>query len=150
MSDSTVKPIFPHWQAVRVVPRHGSMWLGAWASSFSWVRRKGPLARLPGGPLIDHSFDRVIPDHVIAGCNTLDFQSRVHGGIVIGWVHKPAALILEREYGRGRMVATTFRLLRDEPGADPTATVMLDALVEMAVTRRQTERLAAEAEVLQG
>jgi hypothetical protein len=134
-----LQPMFPHWQAVRSVSRHGSMWLGAWASSFSWLRRQGPFARLPGGPLIDHSFDRVIPDHVISGCNTWDFQSRVHAGIVIGWVHKAAALVVEREYGRGKFVATTFRLLQDAPGADPTATTLLDALVEVAVAPTAAE-----------
>jgi hypothetical protein len=128
-----LQPVFPHWQAVRAVARQGSPWHGSWASTFSWLRRRGALARLPGGPLIDHAFDRVIPGHVIAGCNTWDFQSRVHAGIVAGWVHKPAALILERDYGQGRMVATTFRLLEDAPGADPTATTLLDSLVELAL-----------------
>ncbi len=137
-----LQPVFPHFQNVRVTPRHGSMWLGAWASSFSWVRRSGPFARLPGGPLIDHSFDRVIPNHVIANCTTWDFQARVHAGMVIGWVHKPAALIVERNCGRGRMVATTFRLLEDAPGADPTATTLLDGLVELALKGR----MAATAE----
>ena len=133
-----LQPIFPHFQGVRVTPRHGSMWLGAWASSFSWLKRSGPFARLPGGPLIDHSFDRVIPNHVIAGCTTWDFQARVHAGMVVGWVHKPAALIVERNCGHGRMVATTFRLLEDAPGADPTATTLLDALVELALKGRDT------------
>jgi len=133
-----LQPMFPHFQNVRVVPRHGSMWLGAWASSFSWVKRTGAFARLPGGPLIDHSFDRVIPDHVIANCTTWDFQARVHAGMVVGWVHKPAALIVERDCGHGRMVATTFRLLNDAPGADPTATALLDGLVELALKGRDT------------
>ncbi|MBX6367174.1 MAG: glycoside hydrolase family 2 [Rhodospirillales bacterium] len=141
-----LQPIFPHWQAVRVVPRQGSMWLGAWASTFSWVRRKGAFARLPGGPLIDHTFDRVIPGCVIANCNTWDFQSRVHAGIVVGWVHKPAALVVEREYGRGKMAATTLRLLQDPPGADPVATTILDALIEIAVTRQGEKRNSGEEE----
>ena len=122
-----LQPIFPHWQAARVVRRSGTMWQGDWISSFSWLRRDGPFARIPGGPLIDHAFDRVIPNHVIAGCSTWDFQARVHAGMVIGWVHKPAGLIVERERGRGKMVVTTFRLLEDAPGADPVATALLDA-----------------------
>ena len=139
-----LQPVFPHWQAVRVAKRDGTPWMGSWASSFSWLKRKGPFARLPGGPLLDHSFDRVIPDHVIVGCNTFDFQSRVHAGLVVGWVHKAVALIVERECGKGRMVTSTFRLLRDAPGADPTATVLLDGLVELALTTRRT--VPAEAE----
>lgn len=133
-----LQPVFPHFQAVRVVARKGTIWQGAWASSFSWVRRAGPFARLPGGPLIDHSFDRVIPNHVIANCTIWDFQARVHAGMVVGWVHKPAALIVERDYGRGRLVATTFRLLEDAPGADPTATALLDGLIELALKGRDT------------
>jgi hypothetical protein len=127
-----LQPVFPHWQAVHVVSRAGTQWQGDWASSFSWLRRRGPFAGIPGGPLLDHAFDRVIPNHVIANCNTLDFQARVHAGIVVGWVHKPAALLVERDYGLGRMAATTFRLLEDAPGADPTATALLDGLIALA------------------
>jgi hypothetical protein len=132
-----LQPIFPHWQATRVVRRSGTMWQGDWISSFSWLRRDGPFARIPGGPLMDHAFDRVIPNHVIAGCSTWDFQARVHSGMVIGWVHKSAGLIVERERGRGKMVVSTFRLLEDAPGVDPVATALLDALLELAVTPRR-------------
>jgi hypothetical protein len=131
-----LQPIFPHWQAARVVRRSGTMWQGDWISTFSWLRRDGSFAGLPGGPLIDHAFDRVIPAHVIAGCSSWDFQARVHPGMVVGWVHKAAGLIAERERGRGRMVATTFRLLEDAPGADPVATALLDGLIELALARR--------------
>jgi hypothetical protein len=128
-----LQPIFPHWQAARVVRRSGTMWQGDWISSFSWLRRDGPFARVPGGPLIDLAFDRVIPNHVIAGCSAWDFQARVHAGMVLGWVHKPAGLIVERERGGGKLVVTTFRLLEDAPGADPVATALLDGLIELAM-----------------
>jgi hypothetical protein len=126
-------PFFPHWQAVAVEERSGTPWQGDWASSFSWLQRQGPFAELPGGPLLDLAFDRVVPRHVITGCNRIDFQGRVHAGLVVGWVHKPVAFIVERGYGNGRFVATTFRLQRDEPGADPTATLLLDGLVARAL-----------------
>ncbi len=80
--------------------------------------------------------DRVLPDHVIAGCNLLDFQARVFAGLVVGWIHKPVALGVERSYGRGRLVASTFRLFRDEPLADPTATMLIDSLLELSVEAR--------------
>lgn len=126
-------PLFPHWQQVRVARRHGTMWLGCWASSFSWLRRTGPFGRLPGGPLLDHGFERVIPDHVITGLNGWTFRGCALAGMVVGWVHKPAALLVDQPYGRGRVVATTFRLLEDAPGIDPTATALLDGLVEQAL-----------------
>jgi hypothetical protein len=139
-----LQPVFPHWLAIKVARREGTPWLGAWASTFSWLRRGGPFARLPGGPLLDHAFDRVIPDHVIVGMNAWTFRSCVHAGMVVGWVHKPAALLLEQAYGRGRFVATTFRLLEDAPGADPTATALLDGLIELALRDRPASAAAPE------
>ncbi|HYD30871.1 MAG TPA: glycoside hydrolase family 2 TIM barrel-domain containing protein [Azospirillaceae bacterium] len=130
-------PFFPHWQNVKVESRDGTLWRGDWASSFSWLRRSGPFTRLPGGPLLDHGFDRVIPRHVISGCNLIDFQSRVHAGLVVGWVHKPVALTVERQYGRGRLVASTFRLFADPAGVDPTATALLDGMIELTVQGRR-------------
>jgi hypothetical protein len=140
-----LQPIFPHWQAARVVRRSGTMWQGDWISTYSWLRRDGRFATLPGGPLIGHAFDRVIPTHVIAGCSTWDFQARVHAGMVVGWVHKPAGIIAERDCGRGKMVVTTFRLLEDAPGADPVATALLDGLIELALGRRAEADGAPEA-----
>jgi hypothetical protein len=129
-AEGTLYPFFPHWQSVKVQKRKGTVWGGDWASSFAWLRRQNAFASLPGGPLIDASFDRVIPDAVISGCNLHDFQARVHAGLVVGWIHKPVALTIERGYGKGRLLATTFRLFRDAPQADPTATVLLHSLLE--------------------
>jgi hypothetical protein len=129
-------PFFPHWQAVKVQAREETLWAGDWASSFAWMRRAGHFRRLPSGPLLDETFDRVLPEHVISGCNLLDFQARVFAGLVVGWIHKPVALGVERSYGRGRIVASTLRLFRDAAGADPTATVLLDSLAELACENR--------------
>jgi len=147
-SDLSLTPYFPHWQNVRVQSRDGTLWRGDWASTFSWLRRGHAFEKLPGGPLLDEIFDRVLPTRVISGCNLLDFQARVHAGMVIGWVHKPVALTVERGYGRGRLVVSTFRLFRDAPGADPTATLLLDSLIALslaegsAASRERDEVLA--------
>ncbi len=127
-----LSPLFPHWQAVKVRERTDTAWQGDWASTFGWLHRPLAFSRIPGQPLLDETFDRVLPTHVIAGCNLLDLQARVHAGLVIGWIHKPVALAVERRYGKGRFVASTFRLFRDPPGADPTATVLLDSLLSLA------------------
>jgi Glycosyl hydrolases family 2, sugar binding domain/Glycosyl hydrolases family 2, TIM barrel domain/Glycosyl hydrolases family 2 len=134
--DMSLYPFFPHWQAVRVQSRSGTLWAGDWASSFAWLRRSNTFGRFPSGPLLDETMDRVLPEHVISNCNLLDFQARGFAGLVVGWIHKPVALGVERSYGRGRLVASTFRLFRDEPMADPTATMLLDSLVELAVEAR--------------
>lgn len=147
-TDCNLTPFFPHWQNVRVLERRGTLWRGDWASSFSWLRRGHAFAKLPGGPLLDEAFDRVLPQRVIAGCNLLDFQARVHAALVLGWIHKPVALAVERGYGAGRIVISTFRLFRDAPQADPTATLLIDALIDLSLaegsasSREQGEVLA--------
>jgi hypothetical protein len=120
----------PGLPGLRLQPRQGSVWDGDWASSFAWVRRTGPWAALPGGPLLDFSFDRVIPDLVIRGLNTEDFEQRVPAGLFVGWIHKPVGLVAVRPHGAGQVVVCTFRLLRDAPGADPVATHLLAALLQ--------------------
>lgn len=113
-------------------PRHGTIWRGDWIAGFSWLRRDGPLAALPGGPLVDLGFDRVIPRHVLTGFRTWEYGGPVHAGLVVGWCHKPAALIAERRVGRGALVATTFRLMGESAGVDPVGTTLTDALLSIA------------------
>jgi hypothetical protein len=143
--DLDLQPFFPHWQNVRVKPRAGTLWQGDWASSFSWLDRSGVFGGLPGGPLLDMGFERVLPRHLIVNCNLLDFQARVHAGIVVGWIHKVAALIVERGYGKGRMVATTFRLFQENSSADPTAIALLQGLIRLTLTRKAASQAEAEA-----
>lgn len=138
-------PFFPHWQNVNVKAREGSLWAGDWASSFSWLTRQGAFGHIPGGPLIDETMDRAIPSHVISGANLLDFQARVHAGLVVGWIHKPVALTIERAYGKGRLVASVFRMFRDAPGDDPAAEALLDAHVELALSATRVPQAAQEA-----
>jgi hypothetical protein len=132
-ADFSLQPLFPHWQAVRVQHRDHTLWRGDWVSTFAWLRRGHAFAAVHGDCLIDETFDRVIPERVLVGCNLLDFQARVHAGMVIGWIHKPVALVVERSYGKGRFVVSTFRLFRDPPLADPTATKLLDSLIGLAL-----------------
>jgi hypothetical protein len=117
-----------------LIARHGTMWRGDWIAGFGWIRRKGAFASLPGGPLLDLSFDRVVPHHVMGGVRAWEYAGAVHSGTMVGWVQKPAALIAERRVGRGVVIASTFRLCVDEPGADPVAGALFDALVMTAAT----------------
>ena len=115
--------------------RDGTPWSGYWVTSFSWLRRDGPFARIPGDLFLDQSFERVIPDYVLEGFSPSEFEERVYAGIFVGWVNKMAALIGERRYGRGQVVLTTFKLLNDPPNADPIATTLLDGLIELALSQ---------------
>jgi hypothetical protein len=139
-----LEPLFPHWQNVQIVERAGTSWQGDWASSFAWLRREAAFARLPGGPLLDDSFERVYPRCVINNCNALDFHARVHAGLVVGWIHKAVALIIEGRYGAGRFALSTFRLFEDAPGADPMATILTDALIETVMKRSPSPQAPVE------
>ena len=121
--------------------RKGTPWSGYWVTSFSWLRREGPFARIPGELFLDQSFERVIPEYVLEGFSPSEFEERVYAGIFVGWVNKMAALIGERRYGRGQVVLTTFRLLSDPPGADPIATTLLDGLIELAISKNRARKI---------
>ena len=118
---------------IALVARQGTMWRGDWIASFSWIRRDGAFASIPGGPMFDMSFDRVVPHHVMTGFRAWEFGGPVHAGLVVGWVHKPAVTIAERRVGRGGLVASAFRLMQDAPGDDPVAAAFFDALVSTAL-----------------
>jgi hypothetical protein len=113
--------------------RQGTLWRGDWIANFSWLRREGAFAAIPGGPLFDLSFDRVVPFHVMTGFRPWEFAGAVHSGLVLGWVHKPAVMIGERRVGTGGLIASTFRLLRDPPGEDPVAAALFDAQIAAAM-----------------
>ena len=117
---------------IGVTARDGTIWRGDWIAGFSWIARQGAFAAIPGGPMIDLSFDRVVPHHVLTGFKAWEFGGLVHAGLVVGWVHKPAAFIAERRVGKGALVASTFRLLEDAPEQDPVATALFDALIRTA------------------
>jgi hypothetical protein len=112
--------------------RHGTIWRGDWIASFSWIKRHAAFAAIPGGPMLDLSFDRVVPYHVMTGFRSWEFGGAVHAGLVVGWVHKSAATIAERRVGKGGLLASTFRLLRDAPGDDPVAAALFDTLIQSA------------------
>ncbi|QFY63981.1 glycoside hydrolase family 2 (plasmid) [Rhizobium grahamii] len=121
---------------IGLIEREGTMWRGDWIANFSWIRRKGAFASIPGGPLLDLSFEKVVPHHVMTGFRTFEFAGPVHGGVVIGWLHKPAVTIAERSVGRGSLLATTFRLTSSAPGSDPVAVALFDAMTATIAQRR--------------
>ena len=134
------RPAQPYFSfpGVDVVERHGTVWRGDWIGNFSWLRRDGPFSALPGGPLLDLTFDRVVPQALMTHLRPWEFDRRISAGVVVGWIHKPAATVIEKSFGSGHLVATTFRLTEDEPGLDPTATVLLDALIALATQIRKS------------
>lgn len=128
-----------HLPNINLIARQGTMWRGDWIASFSWIKHSDAFAAIPGGPLLDLSFDRVAPRHVMTGFRPWEYDGHVHAGLVVGWAHKPAVLIGERRVGKGALIATTFRLTNDKPGFDPVAAALFDALVT-TVAEASTEK----------
>jgi hypothetical protein len=114
-----------------LVDRHKSIWRGDWVGNFSWLRRDDVFSHMPGGPLLDLSFNHVVPHQLMTGFRPWEFQGRVHAGVVVGWVHKPAAFIVEKRLGRGKLVATTFRLQSETAAGDPVAEALYDGLLAL-------------------
>jgi hypothetical protein len=129
--------IGPAYLGIRIVARKGTPWAGDWASSFAWLRRERPFAQFPGGPLLDFGFDGLVPEYVLTDIRPQAFESDVHAGIFVGWIHKMAALIVERRYGLGKIVLSTFQLTPDLLDTHPMATTLLAALIELASTDRK-------------
>jgi hypothetical protein len=134
-SGTGLSDIDRRFPTIGIQQRNGTMWRGDWITSFNWLRRHRAFAAFPGGPLLDLSFERVVPHHVLTGFRPWEYESRVHAGVFVGWGHKPAALIGERPFGKGKMVMSTFRLTADEPGFDPVASHLTHALFAIAMER---------------
>ncbi len=122
-----------YFPGIDLAPREGTIWRGNWITNFSWLKRSGPYAALPGKGMLDLAFERVAPRAVMTGFRPWEFDKRVQAGVIVGWAHKPAATICEKAFGDGRLVATTFRLMEDPVRLDPTATVLLNALISHAL-----------------
>jgi hypothetical protein len=114
-----------------VVPRAGTSWQGDWATSFSWVKKQGPLAHLPGGPLLEMEWAAIMPDVVLAGLP--DWAQRNHSwaGLALGWVHKTVSLLSVLPYGRGRILITTFKLNATTLATDAVGQALFAGMLNM-------------------
>jgi hypothetical protein len=130
-------PVNPPFPGIMRRIRRGNVWRGDWITNFGWLARDGAFADIPGGPLLDLSFDRVVPDNVLWGSvRPWEYEAGIMpAGVIVGWVHKPAGFIMWRRFGKGKLVMSTFRLTRDSPGVDPVSTALFDRLVQTALAR---------------
>jgi hypothetical protein len=111
-------------------PAAGAVWQGDWITTFAWAVTHG-LRDLTAGRCLDLSFERVLPELVIAGDGAALDPGIVTAGLFAGWVHAPAAFTVAMDVGAGRLVVTTLRLEADN---GPLAHAMLADLVRSAAT----------------
>jgi len=115
----------------QIVPRAGTPWQGDWATSFAWVKKQGPLAHLPGTPLLEMEWASIMPDAVIAGLPSWVQQDHSWAGLAVGWVHKAVSLLAVMPYGRGQILMTTFKLNATTLVNDAIAQALLAGMVNM-------------------
>ncbi|MFN2483679.1 MAG: sugar-binding domain-containing protein [Candidatus Limnocylindria bacterium] len=103
---------------------------GSWISAFNWAR-PDVHARLSVSNPLGLPYARVMPQHTVLGLPLEDggIHDDILAGMVIGWVRHPGAHTVRFQYGRGRVVMTTFRLAANVAD-DAIATLMLHDLVD--------------------
>jgi len=115
-----------------VVSRAGAPWQGDWATSFSWLKKTGPFAHLPGGPLLEMEYAEIMPEAVLVGLPAWARGERSWAGLAIGWIHKAVSLLAHLPYGQGTVVVTTFKLSPAALAQNVIAQGLLAGLVNLA------------------
>ncbi len=115
------------------VQGRGGTYGGSWMSSFSWLR-PGVYRRLEGvsNPL-ELPFKRIMPLGTILGLPVTDpkVQADFLAGQIGGWINHPAVHTVQFRYGKGRVIMTTFELIKGlREYHDPVAIAMLHDLLE--------------------
>jgi hypothetical protein len=114
-----------------VIPRARTAWQGDWATSFSWLKKSGPFAGLPGGPLLEMEYAAIMPDAVITGIPVWQYRDHSWAGLALGWIHKPVSLLVKLPHGRGSLTITTFNLTPETLSENRVAQALLGGLVAL-------------------
>jgi hypothetical protein len=116
----------------QVTPRAGTPWQGDWATSFAWVKKQGPLAHLPGRPLLEMEWAPIMPDAVLTGLPQWVQRSHSWAGLAVGWIHMPVSLLAVIPYGRGRILITTFKLNEATLASNAVAQAFFSGILNLA------------------
>ncbi len=114
-----------------IAPRAGTSWQGDWATSFAWVRKQGPLAALPGGPILEMEWAPIVADSVLLVPQPWMQREHSWAGLAVGWVHKVASMLMVMPYGRGKMAVTTFKLNADTLASNAVAQTLFAGVLEL-------------------
>jgi hypothetical protein len=108
--------------------REDEVWEGNWASAIGWINRDRVFRSVPGDGIVDFMFYGLTPEHVLKNFRGHEFATQVHAGMSVGWLHYTVATVGERPMGRGRLMASTFRISR-HLNSNPLAALLLDEMV---------------------
>jgi hypothetical protein len=115
-----------------VIAREQTHWQGDWATSFSWLKKQGPFAHLPGNPLLEMEYATIMPDAIIVGTPAWAYGDRSWAGLALGWIHKPVSLLLKAPYGDGQITVTTFKLSAAAVRENAMAQALMVGVVNLA------------------
>ncbi len=118
-----------------VIPRAGTGWQGDWATSFSWLRKEGPFAALPGDPLLEMEYADIMPDAVIAGLPAWAMNAHSWANLALGWIHKPVSLLAKLPYGKGALTVSTFNLTDGQLQNNAIAQSLLAGMVTLTAEK---------------
>jgi hypothetical protein len=108
-------------------------WWGDWCSGLTWfhpdgARRGGPWASLPQTRQFDFTFRNIVPRRVLVGWDAEEDSEDILAGLFLGWIGFPAAFAAGFRYGEGKVLCTTFELMRSAR-PDPVSIVLLGDLL---------------------
>jgi hypothetical protein len=74
------------------------------------------------------SFLDLTPELVVFENGVNAYRGQVHAGLFVGWLHRFAALIIERKYGDGKILASTFKISNSFHN-HPVARYLLECMI---------------------
>ena len=101
--------------------------MGDWASSFNWVRPHQVFHRVPFEGILGFESLGVAPECIIEGLLS-EHVDDVFAGITVAWINESACLAGQFKIGKGKVLVTTFNLLRNFR-IDPVATIMMHDMI---------------------
>lgn len=121
--------------------REKNPWEGDWVTNYNWLKHDPLFSGIPrtsdsplSGDLMDFQYYQVIPNQVMLGWSQAEDFQDVFCGMVVGWIHSPAAMLAQCRRGRGRLLVTTLKL-ESSYGDDPVSTILLQNLIRYLTSR---------------
>ena len=114
----------PALPALKLEPRRGTPREGSRITNFNWYRKYSPLfAGTPGNGLLGWEAAQATPELVLVDVPTSAARD-VLAGMFVGWIHLPAAYVVQARLGQGAVLISTFQLTGNY-GRDPFSTQLL-------------------------
>jgi hypothetical protein len=118
----------PSGFGLNTTSRAGNDLEGRWFSNYNCVRTdRAPFRDVTFGRILGFESANVVPDYVIQGVSSADFEHDVLAVATFGWLQKTSALAMQARVGEGRLFATVFRF--HQYGQDAYSTSLLNAFI---------------------